>query len=219
MRQQLDELDALLQRMLTLPVSPPDDATADAHASIRPSTSDPSPTPLPGRGPRLVLLDGSAPVQPPSTPPSAWDPHWNINLNPQEGSSILGRHSPAASVHRGQSNVPPPVFRAETVAFAPAKPVTALQPAAAALTPVTQTRPEGAQSELPARPPLAEPTPVPLMPVVALNRMFDAIMLSFGRPGEWFCTSAGRNLLGYAGLALLACSVVWGAAGWFRLPR
>src|SRR5438445_9187812 len=94
MRQQLDELDALLQRMLTLPVSQSDEAGAPAHATGRPPTSDPSPTPLPGRGPRLVLLDGSGPVQPPPTPPAAWDPHWNINLNPQEGSSILGPRSP-----------------------------------------------------------------------------------------------------------------------------
>src|SRR5437868_12002757 len=98
MRQQLDELDALLQRMLSLPVSQTDDAgepgaSATGGTERTPVAHAPGSPPV-ARGPRMVLLDGSAPVQPPSSPPAAWDPHWNINLNPQNGSSILGPRSP-----------------------------------------------------------------------------------------------------------------------------
>src|SRR6188768_2856771 len=91
MRQQLDELDALLQRMLNLPVNRLDEpADPMAQRARFTNTADPSPTPPPpaGRRPAMMLLDGSAPVSPPSGPPPAWDPQWNINLNPQQGSSV-----------------------------------------------------------------------------------------------------------------------------------
>jgi hypothetical protein len=227
MRQQLDELDALLQRMLTLPMNQSDEV-APEPLPARSSISDPSPTPAPvnGRRPQMVLLDGSAPVTPPQSPPSTWDPHWNINLNPQQGSSILGPRSPAASDQRTasqrlQPEVAPPVWRAETVAFAPTNleptpqpPLSA--PAAASTVPIQRYTRTSIQS---AEPQIEEPAPILLAPVAMLNRAFDAVMLSLGPPGQWFCTSTGRNFLGYAGLALLFGSAAWGAAGWFGWPH
>jgi hypothetical protein len=209
MRQQLDELDALLQRMLSLPINQAEESAEEAPR--RPAV-DRAPTPVPGRRGQMLLLDGSAPVPPPQSPPPAqWDPHWNINLNPQHGSSILGPRSPAAQ--RAQSEQLPPVFRAETVAIAPTRQEPAPQPPlsnSAAALPIA--RPE------PVRRSSAEPTPLPLLPLVALNRVFDAVMLFFGPPGQWFCTAAGRTLLGYTGMALLATSVAL-AAGWIGWPR
>jgi hypothetical protein len=63
------------------------------------------------------------------------------------------------------------------------------------------------------------PAPAPLFPVVAINRVFDTVLLCFGPPGQWFCTSAGRNLLGYTGLALVAGSAVWAAVTCYGWPR
>jgi hypothetical protein len=209
MRQQLDELDALLQRMLSLPINQVDEAASEPPR--RPAV-DLATTPVPGRRGQMLLLDGSAPVPTPqSAPPAAWDPHWNINLNPQQGSSVLGPRSPAAQ--RTQSDALPPVWRAETVAFAPARQEPAPQPplsSSNAAAPIA--RPE------PIRQPTPEPTPLSLWPVVAVNRVFDALMLCFGPPGQWFCTAAGRTLLGYTGMALLATSIAL-AAGWIGWPR
>jgi hypothetical protein len=227
MRQQLDELDALLQRMLTLPINQSDEGAAEPLPS-RPVLADPSPTPAPvnGRRPQMVLLDGSAPVAPPQSPPAAWDPHWNINLNPQQGSSILGPRSPAAgdprmASQRLQPETAPPVWRAETVAFAPPQSEPTPQPPLST-PPAATTTPIHRYTPVPTAPaclPTEEPTPVLLAPVAGLNRAFDAVMLCLGPPGQWLCTSAGRNLLGYAGLALLFGSAAWGMAGWFGWPR
>jgi hypothetical protein len=210
MRQQLDELDALLQRMLTLPVTQTDDGEPTAPTN---GMSEKPPAPPKG-GPRLVLLDGSAPVPTPQSPPPAtWDAHWNINLNPQQGSSILGPRSPAAAVQ-------PPVFRAETVAFVPSRPEPVPQPPMSMPTPPSDgpvVRTEPLHSP-PRRSPVEAPAPLPLLPFVALNRAFDAVMLCLGTPGQWFCTSAGRNMLGYAGLGVLFASVAL-AAGWVGWPR
>jgi hypothetical protein len=160
----------------------------------------------------MVLLDGSAPVPPPSNPPAAWDPHWNINLNPQNGSSILGPRSPAA---RAQADAVAPVWRADTMAFSPARTDPA-QPTSSAPMPHEQV--QSAEAFRP-RGPVEEPAPLPLLPVVGLNRVFDGIMSCFGPPGQWFCTTAGRNLLGFVGLVLLGGSIAWGTAEWFGWPR
>jgi hypothetical protein len=213
MRQQLDELDALLQRMLTLPVNESEEGSAETAPMRQAPKSDPSPTPLPIRRPQMVLLDGSAPVAPPQTPPATWDPHWNINLNPQQGSSILGSRSPAATAQRLQPEASPPIFRAETVAFGQNRGEPVPQPPMSApkQSPVPTARYDSA---LQSRTPVEEPAALPMIPLIALNRAFDAVMLCFGPLGQWFCTSAGRNFLGLAGLAMLLAGAGW--IGWSR---
>jgi hypothetical protein len=212
MRQQLDELDALLQRMLNLPIHQADEPADPTAQRPRFNTADPSPTPPPpvGKRPAMRLLDGSAPVPPPTAAPAGWDQHWNINLNPQQGSSVFNRNTAAAP--RAVAPEPaPPVWRAETVAFP--------EPAAAAAPP---PQPDGTPIPTPTahrpRPMAAEPPSLVLMPVVALNRIFDGIVVHFGPPGEWLCTRAGRTVLGLAGLAMSAGSAAWVAAGWFGWP-
>src|SRR5205823_11887025 len=137
------ELDALLQRMLALPVNQTDGTPAAAE----PRTPPPSPRPIdqPPRAPvtpslqdgwkqpAMMLLSDSGPVQPPSTPePPRWDPSWGINLNPQNGSSILGARSPAAAPTRApaEPSTPPPVWRSEAVGYSvPATPPASPRPA------------------------------------------------------------------------------------------
>jgi hypothetical protein len=214
MRQQLDELDALLQRMLTMPINQTEDGAAEPAPVMSRSAEGPvngAIGTVPIRRPQMMLLDGSAPVRPPETPPANWDPHWNINLNPQQGSSILGPRSPSAQQHPAQS---PPIWRAETVAVSPGRPEPTPQPGPSATPEQLETTFAPAAER-----PLDNVTPLALAPLVALNRLFDAALLCFGPVGQWFCTSAGRNLLGYVGVALLLGSAAWSATGWFGWPR
>src|SRR5438046_9221 len=92
MRQQLDELDTLLQRMLSLPIN-----QLDERAAVPPPPPPPPRVafvPPPGprqntagdgwRPPAMVLLADSGPVPTPTTPEQpTYDRPWSINLNPQ----------------------------------------------------------------------------------------------------------------------------------------
>jgi hypothetical protein len=48
--------------------------------------------------------------------------------------------------------------------------------------------------------------PVPLRPILWLNRLFDAIAFGLGSPGRWLRRPTGRTLLGLVGLLLLAAA-------------
>src|SRR5437762_981711 len=123
-RQQLDELDALLQRMLALPLNPAEEPAPPPPAGQpvnyrtpvpEPTAYRPPPAPAPGtngwRSPALMFTaDSMTMTPPPPAPPSPAPPPmsrpapppdadnaWTIDLNPKKGSSILGARSPAAS--------------------------------------------------------------------------------------------------------------------------
>src|SRR3954469_13581341 len=87
-RQQLDELDALLQRMLALPTNEGDGNRPPAEPRTLPSRSLDQPPRAPAtptlqdgwKQPAMMLLSDSGPVPTPSTPePPRWDPSWGIN--------------------------------------------------------------------------------------------------------------------------------------------
>jgi hypothetical protein len=154
----------------------------------------------------MMLLDGSAPVTAPTAPPAASAQHWNINLNPQQGSSVFGARGAAA--HRATVAEPAaPVWRAETVAFTQRNVAPPPQPPLAA----SRVEHDQAQPMEVSSVQRQEPLPIALLPIVAMNRVFDAVMLTLGPPAEWLCTRAGRSVLGFVGLALLI-----GSAGWPR---
>jgi hypothetical protein len=180
----------------------------------------------------MVLLDGSAPVTPPEEPPAALENGWTINLNPQQGSSILGPRSPAAGAFRppvDEAAPPPraPVWRAETVTYVPtsgppATPVPfQVQPIPAADAPRTSVDLTSASvsSSLPRpafRPTAPPPTPL-LLPLVWVNGLFDRVVIAFGPPGRWLRSPSGRTALGVSGLLMLAGGVAWGVLaliGW-----
>jgi hypothetical protein len=211
-RQQLDELDALLQRMLALPVNQSDDVAAatepNAHRPIDPPPR--APALLDGwKQPPMMLLTDSGPVAPPSTPePPRWDPSWGINLNPQNGSSILGARSPAASYTTAAPEPTPQYARAE-----PAAP------------PISEPEPEPAPTTLPLIPepafrarPSQRPRPPSLLawPFAALDQLFDTAV-SLVPLGSLFTTRVGKDCVGVAGLVMLAAGVTWGVLdflGW-----
>src|SRR5262245_2388025 len=124
MRQQLDDLDALLQRMLSLPINQLDDApsppvpprpegvlktaTPARIDSPMPAPSAPPPAPAPSP-PRMRLLTESGPVPPPAEPERVgYERAFTINLNPQHGSSVLGPRSPARWMDADPMPLPTP---------------------------------------------------------------------------------------------------------------
>lgn len=220
-RQQLDELDALLQRMLSLPMN-----QAPAGSPIS-ETRMAEPTPMPAtpslqdgwKQPAMMLLADSGPVPQPKTVEQArWDPSWGINLNPQNGSSILGARSPAAAVHARPMPAEPPqqVWRSEPVAYAPPAPELARPEAPPEPAPPIIAMPEPAFRPRPS--PRREPPSAFAAPFAALDAMFNAIV-SIVPLGSLLTTRPGKNLVGFAGILMLMGGIAWGALDYFGWPR
>jgi hypothetical protein len=202
-RQQLDEIDALLRRMLTLPPmgaeapsSPPPPATVFSPPS-EPIVREfqPSQAPAPNE-PNVrswrVEWPQSAPPEPPAPPPSlaAWG-------------------SPVPSS--------PPV---ETVPWAshPATPATPPFAAAVVETPRPQTtlappvypQPPAAS---PARGP-APSTSILVSLLVLLNGTFNILSYLLGPLGAWL-RGPGRAFLGWGGIAMMLAAILWAVGEWY----
>jgi hypothetical protein len=182
-RQQLDELDSLLQRMLSLPLSPPEsfapNAPAQAFAPIPvpvppPVTPAPVPAPLPVPVPAPAPRVFADPV--PEPPRPAPEP---VPVVPVPAAELWKAPEPVA-VPRP---VAAPVPQVETPA--PAKPA-----------PLPFAEP------VPAAPP-SEPVPVLFAPLVAFNAVLNWVLGLFGFPGRVLRSGFVKNLFGLAGLGLL----------------
>jgi hypothetical protein len=101
----------------------------------------------------------------------------------------------------------------------PPEPVRVTAPRSAELAPAP---PKLTLPPLPEQPPAASgpPTPKLLLPLVAVNRVADALFWLLGPLGKTFRTEPGRNLFGVAGLVLLAYTAAHVAQvqGWLALP-
>lgn len=99
-RQQLDELDALLQKMLDQPGRPADPAsrpiyTTEGGGNAPPKAPQFPPATVAYGVPPAVAFAAETPVQ--TVPAQKPIPsNWNIDLNPRGGSSVLGERSPLA---------------------------------------------------------------------------------------------------------------------------
>ena len=180
-RQQLDELDALLQRMLSVPLAPPDTplpasrADRAAELSLPPSWRVDPPTPAAGASlPHIALPD----------PPSGVTLKFEAPAPAPKSAVPLPGPKPVAKA--------PPAPRP-----VPAAPKPALTPA-----------------------PAAPPVPFPLLPLVALNALFDGICGLFGLPGRVLRSGFFKHVYGLAGLGLIAYTAahVAQAEGWIALP-
>jgi hypothetical protein len=219
MRQQLDELDTLLQRMLSLPINQLDEqSVASPPPPPPPRQAAPAPQPqvafVPQRGaapagdgwrpPAMVLLADSGPVAPPVSPEPTFDRGWSINLNPQFGSSVLAPPGPAVA--------PPP----------PPAPAWQSEPPAALHVEMPAQTAYAAPAPIPEPPasyrPRRDEPPSPLVaPLVAFNQLFDAVIGLFGPPGRFLCGPVGKNLLGAAGVLMFLGGVALGVLefnGW-----
>ena len=190
-RQQLDELDALLQRMLSLPLNaPPANPTpVPAAPSVRLPAgwrSDPVPTPRPPHVAEAeveafepaMAVSLAAPAQP-FAPPAM----------PSAG-PLRGVDAPALPSNFAPPTDPTPAPPPVEVAYAEPEPV----PLAA-----------------------AEPTrawvPVPLWPLFAVNWILELFLGLLGPVGAALTHPAMKHLLGFAGLLLLAGAAAWSARG------
>lgn len=185
-RQQLDELDALLQKMLTVPIAvdpPPAAAPAMAQPPLPPAWRIDPPAPAPS----LAHLSLDTP------PPVRFEP-------------------PAPA----QKAVPKPVPVPAPKPVPPAVTAPKLAPAPAPKTVVVPAAPPKAV----APPPAAPPVPLPFLPFVALNGLFDGICGLFGPPGRLLRSGFFKQLYGLAGLGLVAYTALHIAQvqGWLTLP-
>jgi hypothetical protein len=189
-RQQLDDLDALLQRMLALPVNPAEEAAPPAPAA-------PVEERLAPPAGNMILSD---PL--PFVPPPRKDEGGRRKDEPKStasGSSLLLHPSsfpPAAPLPLPLLNPVPPAERRAPVLPPPDRPLSPRQALIAS------------------RPPEVF---ILLRPVLGLNRAFDRLALGLGWPGRWLRRPAGRTVLGLIGLLLLAAAgalVLLDRCGW-----
>lgn len=177
-RQQLDELDSLLQKMLDGPSKPLDPPAAPVFPSGRVAeVPRVAPTPAP-------VAEVPKPLK---SEPAVPTPAWNIDLNPKSGSSVLGERSPLAErLAAGEFGEPEP---------------TTPQLFVAPVAPVASFAEEAVPLDYSPRSSLLN------WPAVQMNAAFDSWASSWGWVGRVATSRFGRTLLGYAGLAMLCYSV------------
>jgi hypothetical protein len=204
-RQQLDELDALLRRMLDVPES----------AAAAPAPPEGPPAPPPGPAVSYRVIQQAAPSPPGADAPpeeeqwvplrSAWQPspHTWGPLAESWQQAQAGRGTPAPP--RVEAPPPPPAPPAREGAIPP--------PIIRPVSGFVQRLPEPTGPEAPGGPPVSRW----LLPLVWCNRAFDALTAPLGAPGRWLRGRTGRAVLGAVGLVCLAAAVARAVAdgiGW-----
>jgi hypothetical protein len=189
-RQQLDELDALLQKMLDQPGKPAEPVARPIYATEGGGNPPPKAPHFPPASvaygvPPAVAFAAETPRQ--AVPVQKAVPsNWNIDLNPRGGSSVLGERSPLAEK------------------LAPYMDSPQATPAFLQVTPIQN--------------PIAEATNYHQVPIETSVRRFDSKSESTRSYGGLTAIPIVRDFLGYSGLAMLAASVTWAVlvwAGWF----
>lgn len=177
-RQQLDELDDLLQRMLNLPMTgtepPPAVPTAPAGPTWRYDAPAAPPAPIP----HLV-----APPEPPRAP--AYSPPAPPVVRPEPITAPVPL-------------IPPPE---PTTPIIERKPTPPSRPAPKPAPVVTEAPPPAPKPQIVYEP--QPPLPVPLWPLAALNWVFDRLAGLLGPPGWLLRSGFGKNVLGLAGIGLI----------------
>jgi len=243
-RQQLDELDALLQRMLSLPINPPDaytppGAVANVPAAypafappLPPPYSTPSPVavaapPISRRvdtaTPAPVLHLYAAPAAAPPPTPSVAPPRVVAPPPPAPPSVAAPARTPAP---RPAATFTPPSAPAVAPPAPPQAPVKAAPPRAetsaappsprvALLVPMSSP----AERSEPA-PTVPEPPSLIVMPLVLFNQGVNTSLGLLGLPGRILRSGFVKTLFGLSGLALLIYTGLKAAQsqGWISLP-
>jgi hypothetical protein len=218
-RQQLDELDALLQRMLSVPLAPPDTplpgALNRADPPLPPSWRADPPAPVAAPSvPHLLLV---APPAAAEAPAPWYEPPESVAdvPKPQAKSPPVPAKPPAADAPK----VEPPKPAPEKSPVTPPKPQPdARKPQPDAPKPQAAAAPAVTKPVAPA--PGAPPVPFPLLPLVAVNSAFDAVCGVFGPPGKLLRSGFFKHIYGLVGLGLIAYTAAHVAQvqGWVTLP-
>jgi hypothetical protein len=211
-RQQLDELDALLQRMLELPVNKlADDAASEPAGPVREAAALPLPeTTTPPV--RLVVVEDHAAPAPPT--PAA-RPELRLVPPPEPAAADEGAADwvPFRSAWRPSAQTWGPLAESWWQAQGERPRLAAPDSAAAAegVTPAPEAAPPSAETT-PA-PPEAPPGPPPRQPGLlarslgGFDRAFYGSLGVIGAPGRWLARPAGRLLVGLVGLACLGAAL------------
>jgi hypothetical protein len=185
-RQQLDELDLLMQRMLALPVDPPEDPAIPPPqpppvTAVRESMAHPPDERLSTDTSDLSAMRPTPPA-PPEAPRRIQDEQIR---NKEQPNTEAARRPPPARSEGTQREAVSADFRASDLRVA-------LQSALRIPLPASPVR-------------LAWP----LRPLLWINLAFDGSTAWLGPPGRWLRGPAGRSLLGWGGLLLLAAALAW----------
>lgn len=213
-RQQLDELDDLLQRMLTLPVSgaTPTPELEPAEAPLPelpavPSGSWRSDAPILAKSPYLAEPSPRpVPAMAPATEPQApaWAPDPMERYDPNPVSRLFAPPSPEPSM---------PLTGTVRGVDAPALPVGFRSLLDDEPAPV----PMAVFTPMPDPAPISEgrsdSVPVALWPMFALNWILELLLKLLGPLGSVLTFTPTKHLLGFVGILLLAASAAWTARG------
>jgi hypothetical protein len=213
-RQQLEEIDALLKRMLSLPpLASAASESLDSPRSYGTATSQPAP-----------LSSLIAPPAPVATPiaPSTYGASTRIEPVPPTYSEWTPPPTPAPSSATVTAwGVPAVAPTAPPSYLQQAQPIP--QQAYTTSIPYNPSASIAAEPSLTtAQPPtstMKPPKPVLLMPLYLLNRTFDVLtyLIPFG---SWL-RGSGRNMLGWMGIMMLLIAGCWGVGEWngYDWPR
>jgi hypothetical protein len=216
-RQQLDELDALLQKMLALPLNGPDSSPHSDSATVT-SRSIVSEVPLPDTLP--TRMNAAATFTPPtprhnvreSAPQEIW--RADSPSGPASIPQLLAIHSPSIPATAPVTRKAPSSHQRPLEVGAPASPLTEQVELQRELVsnPFQVGRPTNPIPEKPQplptaiqpEPAMAEYVPAMLVPLVAFNRVLHVAFGKMGLAGRIIRSGFGKNLLAIAGLGLLS---------------
>ena len=188
-RRQLDELDALMERMLELPVKPAGEEAKTPVCEEPTFLAAESASPFAEFSPH-----GFASYQTEESDASVTDPEGAFQLR-----------SSNSAQENGVSLVPPSNGQSP---FRFAEP-TSLPVNHGAESKIAFTRTSAG---------VADDGPPPsfwLWPAVGINRIYDAVMGGLGSPGR-IMRGTGRAWLGWVGLLMLAAALAWGVFDWLQ---
>jgi hypothetical protein len=195
-RQLLDELDALMEKMLALPVSEADDADVARESTRLPKVSAtltvlPDSSSLTNSSPRH---DDPAPLP---SPHADFTPDGRA-ANDKSAKVALLRESAAKSALNDAGPV------AEEAAHAD-MPAEAIPPSLLQVqTPEIQVLPSHGRKL----------GTLVAQPLIWTNAIFDLCTHFLGPVGRWLRTGQGRNVLGLIGIAFLVLAVAWLVRDW-----
>jgi hypothetical protein len=186
-RQQLDEIDALLKRMLSLPAIPGEPA-------------EPPPTPA------ITYPAPAVREVPPPREPAPGEPvvrEWRVGWTPPSAPAspsvvAWGTQVPLATAADSPPVIPtpPPVY---------ALPVQAELPFAV---PDVPGQPPSST--------LAPPVALPTRLLIVLNGTFNALTYLLGPLGTWL-RGPGRKALGWLGILMILAAAAWAAGEWYGI--
>ncbi len=209
-RQQLDELDALLQRMLSLPLNKTDSVIVPPAPAL--------PMPEPATRPSVSLWRSDA-VPAAKSPYIAAEPEPAIAFSP----SFAAVAAPQAGTLRGVDAPATPygynrIFDHHDAESAASVPGAFSRFDLADVNPFAEAP---APTPLPPAPVRSSGVPFFAWPVVACNWMIESALAWTGPVGAVAKAPAMKHLLGVVGFALLVGAGIWSAKamGWVHWPQ